>query len=235
MSTIANSRTQGRPQSGCSRRGFIALMACACAAPTASILTGCGSTAQADAQRAITEGIDKDMASLAAIDSGTAADLFPSDFTDQLVAAGVDPATVYAPLFSSMTWEVEGVDVASGNTQATARVTITNKDLTAALENYTATLTEDLMAESESLNAEGQAGIAVSSGGAAADRSAYLVRMAQLLAAALGDTSLGMVTTSASVEYALVDGAWIAQDTTDLRRALLGGMDPDSLLAALSN
>ncbi len=221
----SSSATLSRRPLGFVRRAMLAL-AVACLACVASLaLAGCGSQQSAeDAEQAIRGGIDADMKTLSSLDSSTAGQLFSSEFTSQLTGAGIDPATVYGPLFSSLSYTIDGVDVDMDARTAVAHLTITNKDLGTALVNYQSALTDTLA------SSEGRATLTSMDG----DDNAFLAYLTTELQNALNDPALGTVTNSVDVTYELRDNSWVAADLGELQKALLGGLDTLSATSASS-
>ena len=174
----------------------------ACAAP---MLSGC-------AEAALTEGIESDMGQLTSLTSESAADLFASDYTTDLQNAGIDPASVYGPLFSELSYSIDAVEV--DGDRATVELTVTNRGLTTAMQNYTATVTNELTTQA------GRDALAALS-------DAELTRhLADILVQCVEDASLGDVTTSVELSYVRDGGSWELEDDAELVSALLGGLDP---------
>lgn len=189
------------------------LAAAACAALAACMalaLAGC-SGGDERAREALTQGIQEDMAQLTDLTSQTAAQLFAIDYTAELQAAGVDPAAVYGPLFERLSYQIDGIEVADDT--ATVMLTVTNRDLTAALQNYTDALTDELATQS------GRDALA------ALDEAALTRHMAEVLVNCVRDQALGTVSNTVELVYAKSGAAWELQDGTALARALLGGLD----------
>lgn len=199
-----------------------ALVVCACVC--ALFLSGCGQSAK-DAQTSIREGIESDMQSLMTLDSTTTSQIFSSDFTAQLTSAGVDPLEIYGPLFSSLSYTIDGIDVDMDAGTAVAHLTITNKDLTQAFQNYQDTLTDTLA------SSEGRSEISSFVG----DDNAFTAYLSDVFNQMASDSSLPMVTTKVDVTYQLQDGTWVAGDLDDLQKALLGGLDTSALSSLLTS
>lgn len=221
-----------------SRRGLLAAGCLAFAALGLAPLAGCGGAqARKDAASSVESGLQQDLDSLTSLDSATAATLFDSDFTQRLVAAGVDPAQVYGPLFSKMTYSIDSIDVADDARSAVAHLTVTNVDVPAALESFRQSLTDYLYGQvsgdAVSTAQEGSSSAATQASAAQDDAEQQMVaKMGSLLADALQDPGLGMVSASADVSYvASSDQTWRVQDKTALVSALLGGLDPDQVAA----
>ena len=179
----------------------------ACAAP---MLSGCAGSGGAEA--ALTEGIESDMGQLTSLTSESAADLFASDYTTDLQNAGIDPASVYGPLFSELSYSIDAVEV--DGDRATVELTVTNRGLTTAMQNYTATVTNELTTQA------GRDALAALS-------DAELTRhLADILVQCVEDASLGDVTTSVELSYVRDGGSWELEDDAELVSALLGGLDP---------
>lgn len=194
----------------CSKRYLVgAAIALALACP-ALALSGCAGSG--GAQEALTDGIERDMEQLTSLTSDEAADLFASDYTTDLQNAGVDPASVYGPLFSDLVYSVDSVEV--DGDRATVGLTVTNKDLTTALQNYTATVTNELTTQA------GRDALATLSD---ADLTRHL---ADVLVQCVEDASLGDVSTSVELTYVRSGGSWELEDDAELVSALLGGLDP---------
>lgn len=172
-------------------------------------LGGCGKS-QEQVREAITQGIQADMEELSALTSETAVALFPSTYTSELQAAGVDPVTVYGPMFVDLTYSVDAVEV--GDDVATVTLTVSNKDLTAAMQQYTATITNEL-ATKESRDAFAVLG-----------EAALTQHMAQVLASCIQGTT-NKVSTTVELTYVKDGGSWVLQDSDELTSALLGGLD----------
>lgn len=212
--TAEAARTSAR-----TRRVFAAVLAALLACFAVLAVSGCGQQQSAeDAEQSIRSGIDADMKTLTSLDSNTASQLFSSEFTSQLTGAGIDPATVYGPLFSSLTYTIDGVDVDMDARTAVAHLTITNKDLGSALMNYQSGLTDALA------SSEGRAELSSVTG----DDNAFLVYLTTELQNAVNDPALGTVTSNVDVTYTLHDTTWVASDLGELQKALLGGLDTTS-------
>ena len=194
-------------------------VALACAGVLA--LSGCSSSAQQSAD-AIRQGLSQDLQSLADVSASTGGDLMNAQFAQQLADAGVDASAVYGALFAHLTYSVDGVDVSSDGTTATAHLTVTNRDMSQAFANYQSSLADALAAtdareEFSSMRS---------------DDSAFTAYLMDKLTQAVSDESLPDVTTSVDVTYTLKDGVWTADDTSELRRAVLGGLDASQLASA---
>ena len=200
-------------------RRVVSAILCACLACVAALaLAGCGTQSAEDAEASIRSGIDADMKTLTSLDSNSAAQLFSSEFTTQLTDAGIDPATVYGPLFSSLTYSIDGVDVDMDARTAVAHLTITNKDLGSALMNYQSALTDALA------SSEGRAELSSVTG----DDASFLTYLTTELQSAVNDPTLPTVTSTVDVTYTLRDTTWVTSDLGDLQKALLGGLDTTS-------
>lgn len=191
-------------------------VALACAGVLA--LSGCSTSAQQSAD-AIGQGLSQDLQSLKAASASAGGDLMSGQFAQQLSDAGVDASAVYGALFAHLTYGVDGVDVSSDGTTATAHLTVTNKDMNQAFANYQSSLADALSAS----------GAREEFSSMRADDSAFTAYLMDKLAQAVSDESLPDVTTSVDVSYTLKDGAWTADDTSELRRAVLGGLDASQL------
>ena len=194
----------------CYRRYLVgAAVALALACP-ALALSGCSGSG--DAEKALTDGIERDMEQLVSLTSETASDLFASDYTTDLENAGVDPASVYGPLFSDLSYSIDSIEVEGD--RATVELTVTNKDLTTAMQNYTATVTNELTTQA------GRDALA------ALDDAELTRHLADVLVQCVEDADLGDVSTSVELAYVRDGGSWDLEDGTELAGALLGGLDP---------
>ena len=117
-----------------------AIFAC-CALACTLMASGCGQSFS-DAAQALNDGVKADMAKLTDLTSDTATSLFASDYTSDLVAAGVDPLDVYGPMFSSLAYEVSSISIE--NNTAHVVVNVSNKDLNQVFQDYTAQVTNEL-------------------------------------------------------------------------------------------
>lgn len=219
-------------QSLMSRRGFMAFALAVCSAGAAVMLGGCSGIDESSAETAIKTGIKNDMAKLTVLDSQTAQEIFASDFTTQLVDAGVDPAQVYGPMFQSLTYTIDSVDVNAADQVADVTLTITNRDIAAGLENFSSALADYLYSESVSSSSQDAAGSQDASSGSEAASSSQQDEVSQrisdigmLLRDAMLDSDLETVTTTVSVRYVLSDGSWVIEDNSELVKAILGGLD----------
>lgn len=206
-------------------RAALAVAAACLACLVALVLSGCGQQSAEDAEASIRTGIEADMQTLTSLDSTTASQLFASEFTTQLTNAGIDPASVYGPLFSSLTYTINGVDVDMDARTAVAHLTITNKNLGAALLSYQSTLTDTLA------SSEGRASLS----SVTEDDAAFLSYLTTELQNAVNNPDLGTVTTNVDVTYQLQDTSWVATNLDELQRALLGGLDTTSVSATSSS
>ena len=195
-------------------------LACACALA----LAGC-SNASRQASDAITQGLSADLQSLQQTGTSMSDELASSAFAAQLADAGIDASGVYGPMFSHLTYHVDGVDVSSDGTTAVAHVTVTNKDLARAFANYQSSLTDALSAS----DAREQLGSLRN------DDAAFMSYLMTMLSSAVSDDGLPSVTAQVDVPYTLTDGVWSADDTSDLRRAVLGGLDASQLQDAAAS
>lgn len=180
-------------------------------------VAGCGSSNEA-AQASLEQGIETEVAQLSTLTTETATRLFGSDFTNQLLAAGVDPVTVYGPMFSSLSCVIDGVEV--NGDEAQAHLSITNKDLTTVLQNYTATVTNELATQA------GRDALA------ALDNNALTQHLATVLVQSLQDANVSLVTTNVDLSYAKSGSVWTLQNPEVLSAALLGGLDAQAAGAA---
>lgn len=198
------------------RRTGRVLAACVAAtllcAPLA--LAGCASS-QEKAVETLTQGIQSDMDVLTALSGEAAAELFASDYTTELQAAGIDPAAVYGPLFENLSYKIGAVRV--DGDQAAVTLTVVNKDLTSALQNYTATITNELATQA------GRDALA------ALDSAALTRHMAEVLVACVSDSTIGTVERTVELSYVLQNGSWQLQDCAALTQALLGGLNVSSV------
>ncbi|MEE8717290.1 MAG: hypothetical protein SOI26_08365 [Coriobacteriales bacterium] len=216
------------------RRGLVrgaAILACALVVPA---LGGCGGINEQSARSAIESGLEEDLSRLTSLDSETASTLFASDFTTQLVEAGVDPADVYGPMLENLSYTIADIDVDGGSQTATVSLTVSNEDVPTAMANFSSALSDYLYAKatgaatSATVSADGAS--AASASFATDDESRrYIADMGEMLRSALSDSSLSTVTTSVQLHYALRNGTWSLQNKSDLVRAILGGLDPDDV------
>lgn len=186
----------------------------ACCALACALLCGGCSQSFSDAAQALNDGVSADIAQLTTLDTQSATTLFASDYTTALVAAGVDPASVYGPMFSSLTYEVSSISIADNT--ATVTVSISNKDLNQVFQSYTAAVTNEL-ASSSSREAL-----------AAMDDNALNAHLAQILITCLSDTSVPLVQQTVALTYVKSGSTWQLQDSQELVSALLGGLDVTS-------
>lgn len=191
-------------------RAMPAIFACCALACTLLSATGCGQSFTSAAS-ALNEGVCTDIAQLKQLDTESATSLFASDYTDELVAAGVDPVDVYGPMFSSLTYAVSSISIE--NNTATVQVTISNKDLNQVFQNYTAAVTNEL-ASSDTREAL-----------AAMDDNTLNAHLAQILENCLADTSIALVQQTVDLTYVKDGSTWKLQDSDELISALLGGLD----------
>lgn len=180
-------------------------------------VAGCGASNEA-AQASLEQGIEAEVAQLSTLTTETATRLFGSDFTNQLLAAGVDPVTVYGPMFSNLSCVIDGVEV--NGDEAQAHLSITNKDLTTVLQNYTATVTNELATQA------GRDALA------ALDNNALTQHLATVLVQSLQDANVTLVTTNVDLSYAKSGSTWTLQNPEVLSVALLGGLDAQAAGAA---
>lgn len=200
-------------------RCLAALCLCAAVALACLGLAGCGDDSAQRAAESITQGIEADVEQLQNLTSSTASELFNSAFSEQLTDAGIRLTTVYGPLFEDLTCTVKSVDVSEDGTSATAHLTVTNRDLAQAFENYQQTLTDALASE------DGAEKFAAMQG----DDAAFLTYLMEEFASAVSDVDLGTVSFDVDIVYQLENDVWKAQDLTAFQRAVLGGLDPDAL------
>ena len=180
-------------------------------------LSGCSGSDE-QARSAITEGIQSDMASLTALTETSAAQVFASSYTTELQGAGVSLTDVYGPMFSSLAYSIDGVTV-NGST-AQVMLTVTNKDLTAALQLYTTSVTNEL------------ATTATREQIAALDDNALVQHLAEVLEQSLTDASIGTKTTQVTLTYQKSGSRWELADNSALVTALLGGLDTSAVAGA---
>ena len=173
-------------------------------------IAGCGTSNEA-VRASLQQGIETDVAQLTTLTTDTATRLFGSDFTNQLLAAGVDPVTVYGPMFANLSAVVDAVAV--DGDEAQVQVTITNKNLTTVLQNYTATVTNELSTQA------GRDALA------ALDDNALTSHLAQILVQSLQDANVGLTTTVVDLTYAKSGSTWTLQNPEALTAALLGGLN----------
>lgn len=195
--------------------GLAALCAALLALLCALVLTGCGDS-DARARSAIEESIEGDMARLQSLTADDAARIFASDYTTELSGAGVDLTAVYGPMFSSLAYTIDGVTV-SGD-EASVAMTVTNKDLTAALQSYTDAVTAEL--------ATGESRAAL----AALSDDELVRHLAEVLEGCLSSADLPLVTTQVTLSYTKDGSSWKLSNSAELAQALLGGLDVASLL-----
>lgn len=171
---------------------------------------GCGTSNEA-VRESLQQGIETDVAQLSTLTTETATRLFGSDFTNQLLAVGVDPVTVYGPMFANLTSVVDSIDIQGD--QAQVQVSITNKNLTTVLQNYTATVTNELSTQA------GRDTLA------ALDNNALTRHLAQILVQSLQDANVDLVTTVVDLTYVKNGSTWTLQNPETLTVALLGGLN----------
>jgi len=194
-----------------SRIARVATVALACVLALSSLLAlgGCSKTEER-LREAITQGIQADMEELVTLTSESAVALFPSAYTAELQAAGVDPVIVYGPMFADLTYSIDGIDVDEDTALVT--LTVSNKNLTVAMQQYTATITNELATQ------------ASRDAFAALGEAALTQHMAQVLAQCIRDTAVEVITT-VELEYVKDGGSWVLQNDEELTAALLGGLD----------
>ena len=171
------------------------IFAC-CALACTLMASGCGQSVS-DAARAL---------------SDTATSLFASDYTSDLVAAGVDPLDVYGPMFSSLAYEVSSISIE--NNTAHVVVNVSNKDLNQVFQDYKAQVTNEL-ATAETRNTL-----------AAMDDAALTAHLASVLVSCLANPDVPVVSQTVELIYVKDGSLWKLQDSDELVRALLGGLDP---------
>ena len=191
-------------------RAVPAIFAC-CALACTLMASGCGQSFS-DAARALNDGVKADMAQLTDLTSDTATSLFASDYTSELVSAGVDPLDVYGPMFSSLAYEVSSISIE--NNAAHVVVNVSNKDLNQVFQDYTAQVTNEL-ATAETRNAL-----------AAMDDAALTAHLASVLTSCLANPDVPVVSQTVELVYVKDGALWKLQDSDELVRALLGGLDP---------
>ena len=119
-----------------------AMWLCAVAAACAVVCcAGCGETAE-QVKETLRGGIETEMGQLSNLTTETSTELFTSDFTNELLAAGIDPVTVYGAMFASLSYAVGDIQVDGDTAQVALQVT--NKDMTSVMQNYTAMLVNEL-------------------------------------------------------------------------------------------
>ena len=198
------------------RRAMPAIFAC-CALACTLLASGCAQSFS-DAAQALNDGVKADMAQLTDLTSDSATTLFASDYTDELVAAGVDPLDVYGPMFANLAYDVSSISI-EDNT-AHVMVNISNKDLNQVFQDYTAQVTNEL-ATSASRDAL-----------AAMDDNALTAHLAQILEQCLANPDVPLVSQSVELVYVKDGSTWKLQDSDALVRALLGGLDPEQASVA---
>ena len=184
-----------------------------------------GCRGAAGASTAISAGVASDVELLRTMDAETAAALFPSGYTDRLVAAGIDPSLVYGALFARLQCSVEGVSISDDGATAIARLAVTNVDVMTALANYSQMLSQELYERGQLADADPSFAL---------KDDEYARLLATTFVSALGDPALASVTTRVEVTYRLQDGIWTCVDRDGLASALLGGLDADELALILS-
>ncbi len=172
--------------------------------------SGCGQSAE-QVRETLQGGIETEMGQLANLTTETSTELFASDFTNELVAAGVDPVTVYGPMFANLSYEVGDVQV-DGDTAHIA-LQVTNKDMTAVMQNYTAMMVNELSTQA------GRDALA------ALDQAALTRHLAEVLVQCLQDTNVPLSTADLDLVYVKEGSTWRLEDSTALTSALLGGLD----------
>ncbi len=177
------------------------------------MLSGCGQSDEA-VKDTLTEGIEEQMAELTSLDSASATELFASDYTNELIAAGVDPLELYGPMFANLSYTIDDIEV--NGDEAVVTMTVTNKNLTSALQQYTATITNELA------TSEGRDTLA------ALDDAALTRHMADVLIDCLTSPSVGTTVSTVDLVYNKDGSDWVLWDNSDLVAALLGGLDADS-------
>lgn len=194
------------------RVGRLAVVAALCALALCAMaaLVGC-SNSEERAREALTQGIEDDMARLTSLSSDAAAELFDTEFTADLQAAGVDPAEVYGPLFELLAYSIDTVAV--DGDEATVTLTVSNRDLDAALELYTQDLTDELATQASRDEL------------AALDEAELTRHMAELLVASVRDASVGTVSSTVELDYVKQGSTWELQNADELTVALMGGLD----------
>ena len=198
------------------RRAMPAIFAC-CALACTLLASGCGQSFS-DAAQALNDGVKADMAQLTELTTDTATTLFASDYTDDLVSAGVDPVDVYGPMFSSLTYDVSSISIENNTAHVT--VNISNKDLNQVFQDYTAQVTNEL---ATSAARDALAGM---------DDDALTAHLAQILEQCLANPDVPLVSQSVELVYVKNGSTWELQDSNELVQALLGGLDPDQASVA---
>ena len=167
-------------------RAVPAIFAC-CALACTLMASGCGQSFS-DAARALNDGVKADMAQLTDLTSDTATSLFASDYTSDLVSAGVDPLDVYGPMFSSLAYEVSSISIE--NNAAHVVVNVSNKDLNQVFQDYTAQVTNEL-ATAETRNTL-----------AAMDDAALTAHLASVLTSCLANPDVPVVSQTVELDPA---------------------------------
>lgn len=210
---------EGLPMTGPTekkRRAMPAIFAC-CALACTLLASGCAQSFS-DAAQALNDGVKADMAQLTELTSDSATTLFASDYTDELVSAGVDPLDVYGPMFASLSYDVSSISIEDNTAHVT--VSISNKDLNQVFQDYTAQVTNEL------------ASSATRDALAAMDDDALTAHLAQILEQCLANPDVPLVTQSVELVYVKDGSTWKLQDSDALVQALLGGLDPEQASVA---
>ena len=184
-----------------------------CAAATACALlccAGCGESVE-QVKDTLRGGVETEMAQLSSLTTETSTTLFASDFTNELVAAGMDPVTVYGPMFANLTYTVGDVQV-DGDTARVA-LQVTNRDMTVVMQNYTAMMVNELSTQA------GRDALA------SLDQAALTRHLAGVLVQCLQDPNVPLSTADLDLAYVRDGSTWRLEDSAALTSALLGGLD----------
>ena len=139
-----------------------------------------------------------------ALNDGVRADM--AQLTD------VNPLDVYGPMFSSLAYEVSSISIE--NNAAHVVVNVSNKDLNQVFQDYTSQVTNEL-ATAETRNTL-----------AAMDDAALTAHLASVLTSCLANPDVPVVSQTVELVYVKDGALWELQDSDELVRALLGGLDP---------
>lgn len=190
-------------------------MACLCVVAVAALLccAGCGKSSE-QVKEDLRAGISAEMDQLTSLTAQSATELLASSFTDDLTMAGVDPLTVYGPMFANLSYTIGDIQV--DDDVARVALQVTNKDMTAVLQNYTAMMVNELSTQA------GRDALA------ALDPNELTSRFANVLVQCLQDTAIPLVTTNVELSYVKDGSTWVLENGEALSVALLGGLDADS-------
>ena len=188
-----------------------AMWLCAVAAACAvACCAGCGETAE-QVKETLRGGIETEMGQLSNLTTETSTKLFASDFTNELLAAGIDPVTVYGAMFANLSYAVGDIQVDGDTAQVALQVT--NKDMTSVMQNYTAMLVNELSTQA------GRDALA------ALDQTALTKHLSEVLVQCLQNPETPLVTSDLELAYVKEGSTWRLEDSAALTAALLGGLD----------